>query len=527
MRARWALLASLLLGLAILVPVLLVVGLGAFGAAKGGSISAVSPQGSSLQLIPAAGPPGTQVSIYGRGWTPRQSVRLDLQVPKTGAQSQDGLSVGLGQVLTSRSGDFNLSVTLPTMALPAGPATVNIVAAHADGNSRLAAEFQIERAANLLGVEVVYQGRRQPGVRVDLHNSFGEAIDSALTGADGTVQFAGIPPGTVRIRGLALDHDPVQASARITSDSEDRIRLELREPVPSRLVIPDPDNPRRFALSSIEIDRRSGLVTARQQLADPDDRRRRPVAFIYQLPAAGFGQPELSAINAISWQLPNYYYFNSGFVLYLGNNGTEDFVFAHDNAFQRRRVLYVYDRSSESIAREIVLGPSELTPVVNPAGTQIYVLDWEARTVKIYDPAGDFAVRTISNLPELISAFTLDTRANTLWMSSALTNRLTPLHLQEGLVGDPITFARDLIVMSFDPDRRRIYGVNYKQPEIAMIDLDSGQVRFAQIQSPALWIWPDPEGSLLFAAVDLGKSLQVLDKDSLETVAVHAFGTPS
>ena len=83
--------------------------------------------------------------------------------------------------------------------------------------------------------------------------------------------------------------------------------------------------------------------------------------------------------------------------------------------------------------------------------------------------------------------------------------------------------APDLITLTYDPSRNRIYGVNYKNPSVAMIDLDTGRVRFADINSPAMWIWPDSEGQLLFAATDFGKGLQVLDKDTLETVQLHHF----
>ena len=523
MRTRTAVSLAGVLALLVILPIAAIVGLGVFGAAQGGSISAISPTGQGLQLIPAGGPPGTQITVFGRGWNPRQRVRLSLELAGESPGPGAGLAIGLGEIVTSRAGDFETVVALPAMALGTQQERAFIGARYADGGGRVVAGFRIEPPSNRLDVAVTTGERIGSGAQVRVSDAFGREIARGPVGADGIASFTGLPPGPIRVMALALDHRPLSATARMGLEGLVTVRLGMGEPDPLRLVIPDPDNTRRFALSSIEIDRRSGLVAERQVVIDPNDRRRRPVAFVYQLPDAGFEQPALDAVSAASREISNYFYFNSGFVMYMGTDGTHEYVFAHDNAFRRRRVLFVYDPAAEQLVSEIELDVSDLSPLMAPGGSHIYVLNWRTRSLQVFDTADGWSVRTIEGLPEYISATTLDPAAGTLWMSSALHDRLTPLDLASGTIGDPVPFAKDLITLTFDPSRNRIYGVNYKNPSISMIDLDSGQVRFADLSSPAMWVWPDSEGQLFFAATDFGKALQVLDKDTLETIQLHRF----
>jgi hypothetical protein len=523
LRTRTAVTLAGALALLVVLPVAVIVGLGIAGGSQGGSVSTVSASGEQIRLIPAGGPPGTEISVYGLGWSPRRKVRLSLQLGADQLDPQAGPVISLGELVTSRTGEFESLVTLPAMALGPNQQRVLLGARYSDGGAAVETWFLVEPPANRLEIAVAAGDQPASGAQVAVSDAFGRELARALTGADGVANFPGLPPGRVRINARAPDYRPLAASAQMESEGIVTVRMRFGEPAILRLVIPDPDNPRRFTRSSIEIDRRSGLVVDREFAFDPADGRRRPVAFVYQLPQSGFEQPALAAVSLASRQISNYFYFNSGFVLYLGSNGVQDYVFAHDNAFQRRRVVFVYDRTKDEMVRSIELTGQDLAPLVEPDGSRIYVFNWQLRKLQIYDTTADFALRTITGLPEYISATTLDPATGTLWMTSALRDDLTPLDLDSGTVGDSLPFASDLITLTFDSSRNRIYGVSYKQPEIVMVDLDSGQVRFAEIKGQAMWVWPDVEGQLLFAAIDFGKSLQILDKDTLETVQLHEF----
>ncbi len=523
MRARLALIITTLLGAAVLVPVAVIVALGVYGAAQGGGASAVSDQGSSIQLIPASGAPGTQISIHGRDWAPRSLIHLDVEVARDRIGSESVLTFGLAEVVTSRSGGFEIDVVMPAVAVRDGASQVAIAASLADGKERAAAPFGILLPTNSLEVSVVRNGQPLAGAKIEVADNFGQMLAATDSDRLGRGSFEGLPTGPATVTVVALGNRPIKNQLRMPLDGQVDLRFDLGESNPRRLKIPDPANASLFQLTPITIDRLSGLVMDRQFDPDQSSRRRRPVVIVYQVPDS---EPGISAIEVVLRQLPNYFYFNSGVVLHIGSNDQSDFIFAQDNAFQRRRVLWAYDRSAGRLTEVLELDRRELTPLASPDGRHIYVLNWERQTLSVYDTVNGFAERTITGLPQWISAITLDPARGTIWMSSALTDVLIPLDLETDQVGDPVRFSADLIALTFDPSRRRIYGINYKRPELAMINLADGQVRFAPIANGAMWLWPDQEGDLLFAGVELGKSVQVLDKDSMAIVALHQFIEP-
>ena len=277
MRTRTAVILAGVLALLVVLPVVAIVGLGIAGGAQGGSISAVSASGQGLRLIPAGGPPGTEITVFGRGWNPRQRVRLSLELATGQPDPQAGPAIGLGEIVTSRSGEFEAVVALPAVAVQPEQERAFIGAGYADGGGRVVAGFLIEPPANRLDVAISAGGRTGAGTEVQVSDGFGRELARGRTDGNGVISFTGLPPGPVEVRALALDHQPLSASARLGQEGLLTVRMQLGDPDPLRLLIPDPDNARRFVLASIEIDRRSGLVADRQLVADPDDRRRWPV----------------------------------------------------------------------------------------------------------------------------------------------------------------------------------------------------------------------------------------------------------
>ena len=69
----------------VLIPVLLIVGLGVYGSSLGGSAKSVAGSGAELRLLPARGFAGSAVAIQGRQWPPRKTVSLYVRRPDLGS----------------------------------------------------------------------------------------------------------------------------------------------------------------------------------------------------------------------------------------------------------------------------------------------------------------------------------------------------------------------------------------------------------------------------------------------------------
>ena len=102
MRTRIVVAASAALAALILIPVVAVVGLGAYGSSLGGSTTSVGTRGAELKLIPAHGLPGSTVRIEGRNWPARARISLSLSRPSSAAGVAP-LRMRLAKLLASRN----------------------------------------------------------------------------------------------------------------------------------------------------------------------------------------------------------------------------------------------------------------------------------------------------------------------------------------------------------------------------------------------------------------------------------------
>jgi len=104
------------LALLVLLPVVAVVALGAYGESFGGQSEGRSERGAVLNVVPAAGRPGETLRIEGTGWPPRQAIRLDMLK----SASEESVPVRFAGIVASRNGTFVVDAVLP-MTLPLAP----------------------------------------------------------------------------------------------------------------------------------------------------------------------------------------------------------------------------------------------------------------------------------------------------------------------------------------------------------------------------------------------------------------------
>ena len=200
MLSKTAFRITIALAVVILVPILAVIGLGAYGQSLGGISTGVGRQGAELTVLPASGRPGSTLRVEGTGWPPRSEIRLDFT-----RASQDGTAAGppirFGGILSSRSGSFASEVVIPT-TLPMPPGSQLRITATAievrDRGIQATAPFEVEGFDNELIVETAdpVTRARIAGVDVDILDRFRTLVARGRTGSDGTVRFVGLSPNS-------------------------------------------------------------------------------------------------------------------------------------------------------------------------------------------------------------------------------------------------------------------------------------------------------------------------------------------
>jgi 5-hydroxyisourate hydrolase-like protein (transthyretin family) len=242
LRTRRAIVVSGLLGALVLVPVLAIVILGAYGTALGGSASTTGESGASPTLLPAGGPPGEAVSIQGRGWPARTDVVIFLSSTET--EESGGVRVRLGKIETSRSGTFEMQTVVPSRLVAPGMEQVFFAAEAEDregvGHEVQPVAFALEPYPNGLRVEVVDAERQTPlsGVLVEVRDAFGQLVAAVATDPDGAANIASLVPGTFTIGAQKLDFAIGRADGiEIDVDTFAEARLELRHSPGKRLYV--------------------------------------------------------------------------------------------------------------------------------------------------------------------------------------------------------------------------------------------------------------------------------------------------
>ena len=188
------------LAVLILIPIVAVIGLGAYGQSLGGISTGVGQQGAELTVLPASGRPGSTLRVEGTGWPPRSEIRLDFT-----RASQDGTAAGppirFGGILSSRSGKFASEVVLPT-TLPMPPGSQLRITATAieirDRGIQATAPLEVEGFDNELIIQAAdpASGARIGGVNVEILDRFRTLVARGQTASDGTARFAGLSPNS-------------------------------------------------------------------------------------------------------------------------------------------------------------------------------------------------------------------------------------------------------------------------------------------------------------------------------------------
>lgn len=535
MRTRRAIVASGLLGAAVLIPVLVIVILGAYGTALGGSTSTTGASGAQLTLMPSGGLPGELVTIQGRGWPARTEIVLFLS--HDGGERPDSVRVRLGTIETSRSGTFEMLTAVPRRLVAPGTARVFF---HAEAEDRDGVEhdvqpvpFELEPYPNSLNVEVLNAENATPmaDVMVEVRDVFGQLVAAVKTGPAGHAEVEGVVPGTHTVRAMRIDYTLSEAKDVVVEpDGIAEVILSLRHAPGGRLYGLAYEREATGQPVLAGIDRASGLVVEDLLAVRPG--RRGPVTdvtfgvfydFVF---ATGDGATTTSllALGSAGRMAMAYSAGNPTITRYAGESatGTVALTTAVGLFAGQSTAVVTLDRTSGEVIYRREVPTSSLTPVISADGTRLYVGDWLTGSVRVLDAAtGD----TLERHPDVVAAvrqivaderdrvFVLEDQTGAVRLMDPVTGEAgDPLLAVAGMHGMAMTGEGNLVL--FSPTRTDLIVANPETGEL---------LKVVPLQTPAGFVWSDPDGPFLIVGYREDRrhlTLQVLDGRSYETVRI-------
>ena len=237
MRARAAVRLSFLLGLLVVIPVLSVVGLGAYGEAIGGQSPSSPSAGPALTVLPPEARLGDALVVQGESWPPRSQVVIGLRLPPP----SDRL-LKLGSIVSSRAGKFSINLVLPRMLLAArgqalGLEASTVAAAPVSASVGLSV---LSHDTNLtISVFDALTRRPVPDALVEISDAYGMSRLAGRTDADGRTGISGIVPGEgYRVIVRKLDYIQVEVAGLSVREGEDAsVEIALDEARDGRLYL--------------------------------------------------------------------------------------------------------------------------------------------------------------------------------------------------------------------------------------------------------------------------------------------------
>ncbi len=536
MRLRVSLIVAGFLAALILLPVAAIVALGVYGGSQGGQASGSSASGASVTLLPASGEPGSLVTIVGEGWQPREPVRLALVTGDGEGRPQ--LDVSLGSVQASRSGQFDASLVIPPLPFGGGGTSAFIEArgdaAGQSGNA--SAPYQVEAYATRLALVVLDSPGKTPisGTRVTARDRFGRIATTLTTNSDGRATFVGLAPGQTELAIRAFGYHPANLKTTVVAlgdvEGEDQSPVEMAlTPSPGlRLAIPHPDSPGGGLLTYVEFDPVAAIaapVTPTLTLEtgwivdmpDPGIRQH------FILPTENGPASELPTILSVANRTRGFENSSQpARLVFVGANDQTAAVFATDDSYWRTQSLFIIDRADNSLVRRVPFGPEELDPIMSLDRRQVYVVDWFMREIDVIDAYTGRRIKTHTGLPRFTRAAILSSDGKQIYLVSALDDELRIFNFDDGQVERTFIKMVGVTTMWLSRDGNQLYGGSYFAPEIVRADLTQpAAIELAPLAEPSEWIWSAPESGYILLGSRGGRSVQVLDADSLQLLAVE------
>ena len=260
MRARLALGIAAAIAVVVLLPVVVVVALGAYGSSIGGATVASGPGNAQLLVSPSHGLPGSLLTISGKHWPPRSNVAVQIQ-----RSSADSKPLRLAEIITSRSGTFEFETSIPGSVIPQGTQSVHIQAVSRKpdqpNSPLLSVPFILDPYPNDITINIVDEdsGAPSPNALVRIEDSFGQQVATDSADDAGNVSFSGIRPGKKQITIRKVDYQIARASIDVPDSGKAAFEIALKKSPGKRLLFYAYGLSDTGETTVVGIDRASGL----------------------------------------------------------------------------------------------------------------------------------------------------------------------------------------------------------------------------------------------------------------------------
>ena len=535
--------ASAAAALIVLIPVVVVIGLGAYGETLGGSSSSIGDSGSELKVFPGRGIPGEPVRLEGEGWPPRS--RVDLFINRMGG-SERSTRLSIAKAITSRSGTFILDAVVPAALI--GPQTESVrfeaeaVRSRATVLAASSVTFEIDPYPNELNVEVfdLGSGDRLPDVKVQLLDFRGSVASEGATGADGSVRFTNLNPGEIAVHARKLDYLRANLDLRILASGATTARLGLVSDPQRRLFVPFTESGGTGRLKIAGVDRASGM---RSDLAVDLPRTasgRAPAGFFMNFfflvpedsPSSEANRSSVEQFDTAlsffrsvgigfsqrNFRYPPYAWYsgraNTGEVVLMvespGKVALFDLIAVDENT-RKFRVLTRY------------LSLYDVPPLVSPDGAEYFFVDRHNRKVEVVDIRTGEIETLVTGLPKDVFRVAADPSGQIVYVVD-LVGGIYRIDLAEGLVAGPIAEAPGATWLAVSGDGANLYVVGVGLNVLTVVGLDDPfPVRLAPLDQSAEWVWADPQGPFIYAGWSIRPVVTLIDSETLEVAGLLDF----
>ena len=532
-------------GLLILIPVVVVVALGIYGSSLGGQTLG-RRAGSDLSLVPAQGPPGSQITVTGRNWPARSFVSLFMERPTPNALDRP-FRVRLAEILVSRSGSFQIETLIPASIIPTGVDEIFIEALGYNGRGDLlsagGARFKLEPYPNRVVLRVMDSTTGEPvqGAMVHLQDSFGQVVARSKTTDSGEAEFTSIKPGSFIFEVTSLDYLRKRSAVQVPETEVMDFSLSLTKWPNRRLylsiAVPDAEGAVRLR----GVDRSSGLpfeqvLVEPQRQRAPIDRPNRVARYVYTVPSSESPGGERNAEGAINTLLllgsvGEEIALSNGYpslVWHVGSAGGKEILFATESSYAGipGRSVFVVDGLTGEIIVHRRFSQNVLIPRLAFDGSRLYLVNGVRRTVNEMDLDTGKLTTLKTDLPGGMSQALISTTGDALYLLSAREGAIFRLDLATRDLSGPIARVRGATSIANLSDGR-IAVTLWRDPSIIVVDvLNGGMQDVIPLIEPAQWVWGDPDGPYIFAGTygaDSAASVQVIEGSSLKVIDILEF----